>query len=272
MRTRNIEQRHSGLEHGFIRRIISPEDFGQRLKPFVFLDFTHGTIPAGGGFGFHPHSGIATVTYQQAVDITYEDTTGQHGVVEARGIEWVQTGGCIWHRAGMKQRGDNALGFQLWLALPPELEEGPPHALYVPPGEVKESGNVRVLLGEYQGVRSQIVAPGAVNYFDVRLSPGEAWSYLPPPEHEAVWAFAYTGTVRVAGSASSEELLIFDREPGELRFEAEGPAGFMVGTARPHPHALVIGRNSVHTSAAALHASEQRIAELGAELRRQGRM
>ena len=70
------DRHHVGIEHGFIRRIVSPEDIGERLKPFVFLDFTHGKIPDNGGFGFHPHSGIATITYQQAVELTYEDTTG----------------------------------------------------------------------------------------------------------------------------------------------------------------------------------------------------
>lgn len=42
---------------------MSPSDFGQLLKPFVFLDlFDNNGIPFS-GFGLHPHSGIATLTY-----------------------------------------------------------------------------------------------------------------------------------------------------------------------------------------------------------------
>ncbi len=272
MRTRTLEHRHGGIEHGFIRRIISPEDLGERTKPFVFLDFTHGTIPTGGGFGFHPHSGIATITYQQVVDIHYEDTTGQHGVVQARGIEYVQTGGCIWHRAQMKQRGENALGFQLWIALTPREESGAPHAIYVAPQDVKASGSVRVILGQYEGVCSQIETPYPVNYFDVVLEEGQSWSYLPPEQHEVVWAFVYQGTAKVDGHDTREELLIFDREPGAISVTAKTPVGLMVGTAPHHPHPLVVGRNSVHTSVEALRASEAQIAQLGDLLRKQGRI
>lgn len=272
MRTRTLEQRHSGLEHGFIRRIISPEDLGERLKPFVFLDFTHGTIPEGGGFGFHPHSGIATITYQQVVDIYYEDTTGQDGVVQARGIEYVQTGGCIWHRAQMKQRGENALGFQLWIALTPQEEQAAPHGQYIAPQDVKESGVVRVILGQHEGVCSQIATPYPVNFFDVALSAGQSWSYLPPEEHDVVWAFVYQGRAQANGHDTQQELLIFDREPGAIVVQAETAVGLMVGTAPRHPYPLVVGRNSVHTSAQALRTSEGRIAALGAALRAQGRI
>jgi len=272
MRARSIDKRHVGIEHGFIRRIVSPEDIGERLKPFVFLDFTHGKIPENGGFGFHPHSGIATITYQQAVELTYEDTTGQNGIVKARGLEWVNTGGCIWHRAGMKQVGDNAIGFQLWIALPPDQEQGTPSAMYIPPSEVKSTEGVQVLLGEYSGVQSQIKTPYPVNYFDVSLRAGIPWSYVPPEGHDVVWAFIYSGVVHIGEVAVCEELVIFDREPGEVRALSDGPAGLMLGTAPRHPYPLVVGRNSVHTSAEALHASEQRIAAMGAELRKQGRM
>lgn len=272
MRTRTIELRHTGIEHGFIRRIVSPEDLGERIKPFVFLDFAHGTIPSGGGFGFHPHSGIATITFQQTIDIIYEDTTGQNGVVEAGGIEWVQTGGCIWHRASMKQREGISAGFQLWIALPPELEEGPPHAEYIAPSQVKQSSGVRVLLGEYQGVQSQIVTPYPINYFDVALRAGEPFSFVPPDGHDVAWAFVYSGSVTACDVVLHEELVIFDREPGELHFSSDAPAALMIGTAPRHPYPLVVGRNSVHTSAESLRASEQRIAVMGEELRRQGRM
>ena len=87
-----------------------------------------------------------------------------------------------------------------------------------------------------------------------------------------VWAFVYSGVVRIGEIECCEELVIFDRDPGALHFVSNGSAGLMIGTAPRHPYPLVVGRNSVHTSAEALHASEQRIAAMGAELRKQGRM
>ncbi|HPH29958.1 MAG TPA: pirin family protein, partial [Pseudomonadota bacterium] len=62
---RKIVLRTNGQQHGFIRRLISPCDLGHHLKPFVFLDHVRGQVPKGAGFGFHPHSGIATLTDQR---------------------------------------------------------------------------------------------------------------------------------------------------------------------------------------------------------------
>jgi redox-sensitive bicupin YhaK (pirin superfamily) len=60
---RRIARRTRGHSEGSITRLMSPSDFGQILKPFVFLDlFDNKGIPSR-GFGLHPHSGIATLTY-----------------------------------------------------------------------------------------------------------------------------------------------------------------------------------------------------------------
>ena len=60
----SILTRTAGKRHGPITRVFSPGDLGELLKPFVFLDYLE--APGGGGpnFGFHPHSGIATLTRQ----------------------------------------------------------------------------------------------------------------------------------------------------------------------------------------------------------------
>jgi hypothetical protein len=92
---RRIELRTRGTQHGFIRRMVSPGDLGERLKPFVFLDHLSGRVPPGSGFGFHPHLGIATRTYQLNADATSEDTAGQKGVVKATGHEWMRAAGVI---------------------------------------------------------------------------------------------------------------------------------------------------------------------------------
>ena len=61
-RPRTIVRRTRGSRHGAITRLMSPSDFGQVLKPFVFLDLFD-LKGASSGMGLHPHSGIATVPY-----------------------------------------------------------------------------------------------------------------------------------------------------------------------------------------------------------------
>ena len=94
---------------------MSPSDFGQLLKPFVFLDlFDNDGIPSK-GFGLHPHSGIATLTYVAEGSVRYEDTNGATGVLPASGVEWMQAGGGCGTAAVQATR-DGRVAFSFGLA------------------------------------------------------------------------------------------------------------------------------------------------------------
>src|SRR5712692_484492 len=90
-----IAKRTRGQSHGPITRLMSPSDFGRLLKPFVFLDLIDDHEKPFSGFGLHPHSGIATVTYIAEGSVRYEDTNGATGLLPAGGVEWMQAGGGV---------------------------------------------------------------------------------------------------------------------------------------------------------------------------------
>ena len=269
---RHIEHRTRGTQHGFIRRMVSPGDLGARLKPLVFLDFVHGPVPKGAGFGFHPHSGIATLTYALDADAAYEDTAGQKGIVEATGLEWMRAGEGTWHQGFVHPRRETTTAFQLWVALPPSLENGPPEGIYVAPTQVPQVGHVRVLLGDFGGRAHPIPAPSSMTYLDVVLDAGEAWRFTPRPDPTVGWAFVYRGAARVAGEPVREELVVLDASNGEVVIDALEPSRVLVGSAAPHPHRLVLGSHSVHTNEASLARGEATIREVAAQLRRDGRV
>ena len=58
----------------------------------MFLEFFSADITPGYGFGRHPHSRIATLTWRPGCDVQYEDTTGQKGTLKAGGLEWMNAG------------------------------------------------------------------------------------------------------------------------------------------------------------------------------------
>jgi redox-sensitive bicupin YhaK (pirin superfamily) len=269
---RRIEVRTRGARHGFIRRMVSPGDLGERIKPFVFLDHVDGHVPSGSGFGFHPHSGIATLTYQLNADAAYEDTAGQKGIVEATGLEWMRAGGGTWHQGFIHPHGEAVSGFQLWVALPPGLEEGPPEGIYVSPERVPQIGNVRVLLGEHGGATNPIPAPSSIVYLDVVLAAGEPWRFTPPAGHTVAWAFVYSGLARVCGEDVAGELVVLDESSGEIVIDAVEPSRVLFGSAKKHDHALVLGSHSVHTNPQSLARSVARIRAIAADLRSAGRL
>ena len=268
---RPIIHRTSGQTHGPITRLASPGDLGEVLKPFVFVDlFDNGGRPSR-GFGLHPHSGIATLTYIAEGSVSFEDTNGARGLLAAGGVEWMRAGSGVWHGGGAGEPG-RARGFQLWVALPPHLELGPSVSLYQGADDVPMAGPARVLLGSYEGARSAIDSPSDMNYLAVRLAAGERWRYVPPAGHEVLWIAVGKGAVNTPDRVGYGELAIF--APGEeaVEFVAEGETEFMLGSAVPHRHDLVLGYYSVHTSAEALASGEQRIREIRADLVRQGRL
>src|SRR6266851_4190275 len=181
-----IARRTRGQTHGPVTRLMSPSDFGQLLKPFVFLDLFDNHGKPFNGFGLHPHSGIATLTYVMEGNVGYEDTNGATGLLPAGGIEWMRAGAGVWHGGGVGEPG-RTRGFQLWIALPPELELGPSESVYLAPEVIPHDGPARVLLGNYGTARSAIKAPSPMNYLAVHLKAGERWSYQPPAGHTVLW-------------------------------------------------------------------------------------
>src|SRR3984957_8074645 len=81
-----------GRIHGPTPRLMSPSYFGKLLKPFVFLDLIDNHGKPFTGFGLHPHSGIATLTYVMEGSLSYEDTNGATGLLAAGGLGWVRGG------------------------------------------------------------------------------------------------------------------------------------------------------------------------------------
>ena len=262
---REIAHRTRGRKHGPITRLVSPSDLGEVIKPFVFLDhavFSDRDAPMDKNLLWHPHSGIATVTVVLEGSIEYAETTGKSGVVETGGVEWMRAGGGVWH-TGAAAAGDVRV-FQLWVALPPELENGPVASHYAGRDEVPSIGPARVILGEYDGAKSPIAAP-PLTYLSVHLKAGERWSYHPANGHTVAWVAVDKGTLRAPSPVASGEIAIFEPSEGSLDFLAQGDTRFVLGSAAQHPHDLVLGNYSVHTSEAALLAGEREIRRIGAQ-------
>jgi redox-sensitive bicupin YhaK (pirin superfamily) len=268
---RQIAARTRGQTEGRITRLMSPSDFGQVLKPFVFLDlFDNNGMPFK-GFGLHPHSGIATLTYIAEGSVRYEDTNGAKGVIPAGGVEWMRAGGGVWHGGGVGEPG-RTRGFQLWIALPPELELGPSVSIYQSPDDLQHDGPARVLLGTYGAAASAIEAPSSINYLAVRLEAGQRWQYQPPPNHTVLWVAVGSGAVSVPDELRHGDLAAFAPSNDAVEFEARSDAEFVLGSAVPHDHDLNLGYYSVHTSPETLHKGEARIAAIKENLRREGRL
>ena len=270
-RPRAITHSTRGRAHGSIVRLVSPSDIGELIKPFVFLDYFEADPAQAPAFGLHPHSGIATLTLLLNGQLWYEETTGVKGVIAPGGIEWMRAGGGVWHTGGAVGT-ERIKGYQLWLALPPGLENGPAQSQYLASGEFQSHGPARIILGRHGNAASKVAAPESMNYLDVRLSAGERWRYEPPQNHTVAWIAVHQGTVMTPARVTKGEIAVFEESNSAIEFEAQGDVGFILGSAIKHPYDLVLGYYSVHTNPDALETGEANIARIGRQLIAEGRL
>lgn len=260
-----------------ITNLIGPAQLGQVLKPFIFLDYFSADVEPGFGFGMHPHSGIATLTYQPDCDVQYEDTTGQNGVLKAGGLEWMNAGGGAWHKASLMTAG-KAKGFQLWVSMPQGVEDGPAVGQYIAPEDVpvhQDSDHlVKVLLGNYKGLSSPIVSHQDMDYYAIEMQANSRWTHTASANHQVAWLYVYEGNAVVNGVDSQQQLMIFDGADtaGLIEVQTRAGAKLIFGSAVSHNHPLVLGRSSVHTSEQSLRDAERRIQQIGRELYAAGKL
>lgn len=221
----------------------------------------------------HPHSGIATVTVLLDGTAHHAETTGHAGVLPAGGVEWMRAGGGVWHTGSVAP--GTVRGFQLWVALPPALENAPSESRYLAPDEVPAVGPARVVLGSHEGATSPIPAP-PMTYLSVGLRAGESWRFTPPADHSVAFVALMDGALEVPGGGRSTrvaagELALFAPGAAPIDFVAEADTRFVLGSAAPHPHELVLGTYSVHTHRSALERGEAEIRRIGRGLSAEGK-
>jgi redox-sensitive bicupin YhaK (pirin superfamily) len=137
---------------------------------------------------------------------------------------------------------------------------------------VPQDGPARVLLGSYGSVSSVITSPSPINYLAVRLTAGERWRYEPPTDHTILWVAVASGALSAPDELRQGELAAFERSSDAVEFKALTDTEFVLGSAVPHEHALVLGYYSVHTSADALRDAEAHIASIRNRLVQEGRL
>ena len=142
----------------------------------------------------------------------------------------------------------------------PEL--APATSRYFDADQVDTDGTARILLGEYEALRSPIDAALPMTYLHVTLADGHFWTYTPAAEHDVAWLATHVGRLRTAETVLHAELAIFEPGNTPIEMQAEGETEFVIGSARRHPYPLVLGPSSVHTSTETLLQARHHISRL----------
>lgn len=210
------------------RRLVGPFIFFDRMGPAI--------LRAGQALDVrpHPHIGLSTVTYLFDGKITHRDSLGTEMVIEPGDVNLMTAGRGIVHseRTPEELRGApmSVSGLQTWLALPDGREEVAPvfenTASATLPEFDAEGVRGRVVIGEFDGLKSPVRAASETLYADMRLSPGARVQIPADAEERAIYTLE--GEVSISGDTFPAERLLVFRPGDEIVVSSQSGAHFML--------------------------------------------
>jgi redox-sensitive bicupin YhaK (pirin superfamily) len=222
---------------GFQVRRALPTAKRRLVGPFIFFDRMGPAILRGGqamDVRPHPHIGLSTVTYLFDGKIRHRDSLGTEMVIQPGDVNLMTAGRGIVHseRTPEELRGApmSISGLQTWLALPDGKEEVAPvfentAALRLP--EIDAEGvSGRVVIGDFQGLRSPVRADTETLYADLRLAPGASVKIPADAEERAIYTLE--GEVAISGDVFPAERLLVLRPGDEIVVSSDTGAHFML--------------------------------------------
>lgn len=211
----------------------------EEFDPFLLLDSFDSRNPEDylRGFPTHPHRGIETITYLVSGELAHQDSLGNKGLITSGACQWMTAGSGILHQE-MPQEAEHLLGLQLWLNLPAAEKMTNPKYFDIEPHDVglveQNGGFVKVISGEYEGVRGVTPHHIQATLLDVKLDEGQSIE-IPVREDETVFVFLIEGAGMLDGEIFEEKsaLLLDEGELVEVSALPGEVLGFFLASAPP---------------------------------------
>jgi redox-sensitive bicupin YhaK (pirin superfamily) len=226
--------RHADLGSLQIFRIL-PNRYALAVDSFVFLDYFPNlqeqsmSSAENEGTGAHPHRGIATLTYLLSGSAEHFDNLGNNAIVHSGGAQWMNAGNGIIHNEKISidplYPHIKPHGFQFWINMPAKIKLQSPEYIYLQDSDIpriklpKDSGYVKVIVGEYLEGKSIIPEYLPHFLFHIHLNQGQSWSISIPKKIECA-LFLVNAEILVNGQKiEMAEFTEFDREFGEVNIQ-----------------------------------------------------
>lgn len=214
----------------------SGNNFGQRFSPFILMDYNAPYVfpPSDEvkGVGAHPHKGFETVSIAYEGYVEHHDSYGNHGIIGPGDVQWMTAGSGLlhkeYHEREFSKRGGTFHFIQLWVNLPRVNKSHPPRyqeLLKKDMGRVElpdQGGVVRIIAGDYQGVRGPAMTFTPIHLFDIDFNAkGVARFELPSSYNTAAMVLRGSAVINESKQAVEGDFVLFANNPGEIMIEGE---------------------------------------------------
>lgn len=206
-------------------------------NPFLMLDyaapyeFSPNEARSPRGVGQHPHKGFETVTIAYHGEVAHRDSSGGGGIIYEGDVQWMTAGSGIiheeFHSENFSKKGGLFEMVQLWVNLPAKDKNTPPRYQHlaktgIPVVEFPdEAGCLRLIAGEYKGVKGAADTFTEMNVWDIVLNAGKK-AVLEIPEAHNLSMVVLRGNVTLNGKeqTGAGQLVGFEKSGGNVHIEA----------------------------------------------------
>ncbi len=206
-------------------------------NPFLMLDyaapyeFSPNEARSPRGVGQHPHKGFETVTIAYHGEVAHRDSSGGGGIIYEGDVQWMTAGSGIiheeFHSESFSKKGGLFEMVQLWVNLPAKDKNTPPRYQHlakagIPVVELPdEAGCLRLIAGEYKGVKGAADTFTEMNVWDIVLNANKK-AVLEIPEAHNLSMVVLRGNVTLNGKeqAGAGQLVGFEKDGGNVHIEA----------------------------------------------------
>lgn len=223
-------------------------DAERKLDPFLLLDYhpSYDYAPSKKprGVGVHPHRGFETVTMAWQGSVAHHDSTGAGGVIGPGDVQWMTAASGILHKEYHEEKFSMEGGpfhmAQLWVNLPAANKMDAPRYQPITADAIavvalpNDAGSVRVIAGEFQGIRGPAKTHTPIDVYDVRLNASGKVTLDLRANHNASF-LVMKGDVRINGKANakSDDFVVFERTGDRIEVEASSEAQLLVLSGKP---------------------------------------
>lgn len=177
-----IEERSRDIGDFLVGRLI-PFHKKRMVGPFIFIDHMGPTEIGNGKYmdvDQHPHTGLSTLTYMLEGEIVHKDSVGSNQLITPGSVNWMTAGKGVTHteRTPESRRDSNTMtvhGYQIWVALPKELEEMEPSFHHIDADDLPQwqdgPASFKLVAGKGYGKESPV--PVHSNLFMVEVTCNE---------------------------------------------------------------------------------------------------
>ncbi|MDP1541300.1 MAG: pirin family protein [Nitrosomonas sp.] len=256
-----------------VQTLFSYTTLGAAFSPFLLLDYAGpAEFPQTNqrlGVSEHPHRGFETVTVVYAGEVEHRDSSGGGGSIGPGDVQWMTAASGVvheeFHGHNFARQGGFLEMVQLWVNLPASDKMSAPHyqsilnsqipVVHLPDG----CGSVRVIAGEFAGVKGPAQTFTPVHVWDLRLTNNQPFELNVPENYTTVLVvlkgvvhmhnaesvintaevglFERTGSVLCFDRAENVSALLLCGEPIEESIVGSGP--FVMNTAEEIRQAMV---------------------------------